>query len=293
MLSLKTMAQMNQAEAKAAYLLAEESFASSNWESTINYLEQCKSLLGTTNSKILYLKLLAQVEIAKSNPEHYNEVIKTITDFENAPDVKNYNEDKVIEVMKLKLQVKEWQAANQREQKSISEANEKYSNSIQTILKKEFLNLPLKVSYSGLLEKQKDHPFLKNKHNGKEENFYKGYITNYNYKNFIYYSFAGSLAVHVKADQVHGYRLISQAYNSDKETDAAINALVEQYSSEFGFKPHIWNQQYTDHFNKYLDVFEWKNGKTIFKIIARKAYNINNGKFMGARIFLDVFEGDL
>lgn len=90
-------------EAKAAYLLAEEAFSASDWKSTLDYLQQCKKLMGKANSKILYLQIMTEAEIARKDPEYYEAILTSIAAFEKAPDVKQFNEDKVLEVMKLKL----------------------------------------------------------------------------------------------------------------------------------------------------------------------------------------------
>ena len=92
-----------QSEAKAAYLLAEEAFAANDWKGTIDYLQQCKKLMRTANSKILYLQVMTTAEMAKVNPAYYDSVQSSIAAFEKAPDVSKFNEDKVLEVMKLKL----------------------------------------------------------------------------------------------------------------------------------------------------------------------------------------------
>lgn len=90
-------------EAKAAYLLAEESFSAGDWKGTMDYLQQCKKLMGKANSKMLYLQILTSAEIAKKDPAYHDTVLTFIAAFEKAPDIKQFNEDKVLEVMKLKL----------------------------------------------------------------------------------------------------------------------------------------------------------------------------------------------
>ena len=92
-----------QSEAKAAYLLAEEAFAASDWKGTIDYLQQCKRLMRTANSKILYLQVMTTAEQAKLDPVYYDSVQTSIAAFEKAPDINKFNEEKVLEVMKLKL----------------------------------------------------------------------------------------------------------------------------------------------------------------------------------------------
>ena len=101
------LGQTNQLEAKAAYMLAEEAFAASNYPATLNYLETAVTKLGGANSKILYLKIMAQQELSKTDKRYLAKLDSTIADFEKAPDVANFNEEKVLEVIKLKMQIKQ------------------------------------------------------------------------------------------------------------------------------------------------------------------------------------------
>lgn len=100
-------AQSSAAEAKAAYLLAEESFNNADYKKTVSYLQQCTEKLGKANSKILYLQIMAEAELAKTDPSYYDSVQKTIAFFEKGPDLADFNEQKILEIMKLKLQMKE------------------------------------------------------------------------------------------------------------------------------------------------------------------------------------------
>lgn len=98
-------AQSSATEAKAAYLLAEESFNTGDWKEALKYLEQCKAKIGTANSKILYLQIMTEMELAKTDAAYYEAVAKTIAAFEKAPDAASFNEEKSLEVMKIKLRL--------------------------------------------------------------------------------------------------------------------------------------------------------------------------------------------
>jgi hypothetical protein len=100
------LAQNKGAEAKAAYLLAEEQFNAAKFETCISYLDDAIKSLGTANSKILYLKILSQRELAKADTAYIPKLLATIEAFEKAPDVSNFNEEKYLEVVKLKLLIK-------------------------------------------------------------------------------------------------------------------------------------------------------------------------------------------
>ncbi len=115
MFTLNSIAQISAAEAKAAYLLAEESFAASDWKGALSYLGESRKKIGKPNSKILYLQLMTELELAKTDTSYYREAVKTIADFEKAPDVKEFNEDKMMEVMKAKLRLNRLLEAREKE----------------------------------------------------------------------------------------------------------------------------------------------------------------------------------
>jgi hypothetical protein len=75
-------AQNKGAEAKAAYLLAEEQFNAAKYETCISYLDDAVKSLGAANSKILYLKIMAQRELAKKDTNYVSKLITTIDAFE-------------------------------------------------------------------------------------------------------------------------------------------------------------------------------------------------------------------
>ncbi len=105
MFTLSSIAQTEATEAKAAYLLAEESFASRDWKGALSYLEECRKKIGKPNSKILYLQIMTELELSKTDTSFNKAVLKTIIDFEKAFDIKDFNEEKTMEVMKAKLRL--------------------------------------------------------------------------------------------------------------------------------------------------------------------------------------------
>ena len=99
----QAFAQNNSAEAKAAYLLAEEEFNAGKYESAISYLKQATEKLGAANAKILYLKILAWQPLADKDNENLSALMQAIDAFENAADIESFNEEKKLEIYKLKL----------------------------------------------------------------------------------------------------------------------------------------------------------------------------------------------
>lgn len=131
-----SFSQVNDAEARAAYLLAEEYYGKADYPTALKYIESAKKSLTRTNCKILYLQIYIEKEL-------YNQIEKKLTDeinahsmatlgsekyplagpirnlikkkesileiietFQNAPDLKSFNEEKITEILKIKLDTK-------------------------------------------------------------------------------------------------------------------------------------------------------------------------------------------
>ncbi len=98
-------AQTSSAEAKAAYMLAEEEYAAGKYAASISYLEEAATKLKGANAKILYLKIMALSELVKTNSDSLQSLNSAISAFEKTPDFATFNEDKQLEVMKLKMRL--------------------------------------------------------------------------------------------------------------------------------------------------------------------------------------------
>lgn len=123
--SLPVLAQMNETEAKASYMLAEENYGKGNYPVALTFLKNAKASLGGANCKILYLQIQIESELAKTRKNYRDSLLKTITVFQNSPDIKDFNEDKVLEVVKMKLEIAQKaaeEAALLAEQKLAEEA---------------------------------------------------------------------------------------------------------------------------------------------------------------------------
>ncbi len=120
-ITLSSFSQSAATEAKAAYLLAEESFAANDFKGAISYLEECQKKMGVANSKMLYLQIMAQLELAKTDAVYNQEVLKSIQLFEKAKDIKDFNEEKVLEVTKTKLRLNRIMEAIQKEKNALED----------------------------------------------------------------------------------------------------------------------------------------------------------------------------
>jgi len=123
--SLPVLAQMNETEAKASYMLAEENYGKGNYPVALTFLKNAKANLGGANCKILYLQIQIESELAKTKKNYRDSLLNTITAFQTSPDIKDFNEDKVLEVVKMKLEIAQKaaeEAALLAEQKLAEEA---------------------------------------------------------------------------------------------------------------------------------------------------------------------------
>ncbi len=96
-------AQSNPVEAKAAYLMAEESYAKADYSAAMKYIQQAKKSLGMSNCKILFLEIMVGRELFVKDQGGLDKTVEMIKVFEKSEDYPDFNEDKKIEISKLKL----------------------------------------------------------------------------------------------------------------------------------------------------------------------------------------------
>ena len=132
-----SFSQVNDAEARAAYLLAEENYEKSDYSTALQYLESAKKNLTRVNCKILYLQIQIEKEIynrdlkivvdailslrgntkfdgkySKAEQSKYfikkqENILAIIEEFQNAPDIEFSDEEKKIEILKVNLEIKQ------------------------------------------------------------------------------------------------------------------------------------------------------------------------------------------
>lgn len=260
-------AQLAGAEAKAAYLLAEEAYGKSDWKKTLSYLEECKRKLESTNCKILYLQIMAETELSKTNPSYYDSVLRSITDFEKSPDAKEFNEEKTLEVMKAKLLTKENKEKHLNDALLKKEADAKSVVAFKTIT---WEGLPVGVSFNELVEKRKAAkiPLFEHKTDDTKIAFIPGAKLIYDRSCHIFEWAEGCRgkglrAAYVKQDIVLGYvgtlDYKSNSVGNLSRADAATAALrlPDQYTALLGFSPVL-----TD--GPERKSYKWeKDGKTV------------------------------
>lgn len=107
-------AQNKAVEAKAAYQLAEDAYSKSDYKGALDYLQQVKASLGASNCKILYLEIMVTRELYAKEPNVADRVLPLITEFEKSPDYAEFNEEKTLEITKLKLLFQNQQKAQKK-----------------------------------------------------------------------------------------------------------------------------------------------------------------------------------
>ncbi|WP_133166272.1 hypothetical protein [Sphingobacterium haloxyli] len=267
-----TYAQGNQIEAKAAYLLAEESFATGDYAATLEYLNTATESLGSTNSKLLYLQIQAELEIYMTDRSYYDQVIKTISDFQNSADVDSFTEEKVMEVAKTKmLLIKE----KEQDIKNKEEADRKKIQQDLNFHSYAFKSWPFGVTFDELKITHKDRRFFQKKTKDRLEKntgltlYYPNEVSLYwdsstIPKNTYFNDIFGILT---KNNIVKGY--LEVIYWVDHNTEntshekslADLDTMVANISAYVGFEPEYENLD-----NKYYKggIYSWsKKGKTI------------------------------
>lgn len=277
-------AQTTNSEVKAAYLLAEEAFASNDYKNALEYLEQCKAKMGRPNSKVLYLQILTEMELAKNEPAYYDKALSSIGAFEKAPDIEKFNEEKTLEVMKLKIRAKELKSNAAEEAIKTKEYKERAAITFQ---KWTWLDWPMHVKLKDLKALKKDENIFTHSSKGRDpksgiEVLYTPFLTRENSLQCIY----------IKDELVIGYRAIlafggtsykSSSYASEPILKALYDQTADSLSRVFGFLPE--NRVPSGKFYAYMKKeYCWaRDGK-----IVRLLYDADQGgKNWYARIFID------
>lgn len=232
------MAQNPASQAKAAYLLAEESFEAGNYLKSIDYLKQSRTSLGQSNCKILYLQIMAELELSKKDPEYLHALELSIAEFFKAPDLQSFNEEKSLEVMKLKIQVKEMKSTAAQE---AIKAKENTALAAAAFKNWTWQNWPMHIALRDLKALKKDEPVFLNSSKGRDS---KAGIE------LIYTPFLSRekevQGIYLKNEMVVGYRVIlayggtaykTASYGSEAILKELYDHTADSLSRVFGFAP--------------------------------------------------------
>lgn len=290
-LSNQIYAQNKQNEAIAAYQLAEENFEKGNYQTALDFLESAKKNFGKANSKMLYLQVYIENELYKNEQLSYNDILKTIASFEKAPDIKTFNNDKKLEISKLKLTL----ANIEKERAKILKEKEEKEKKVDDYA---YEGWPFNISFKELQEKNKDSlVFAKRMRSAKNKDLnydflYSGSLTQSNYLEHYfktphyYYSRPEKMVygILVRNDKIIGYRravLPSLSEDNYKKEDRVkaweelskyIEETIIEYNDFFGFESEK-NLKYKD--LGYVEYFWKKRDKTISLYV--KKHKMKNG----------------
>lgn len=259
--------QVNETEAKAAYMLAEENYGKGNYPVALTFLKNAKAKLGGANCKILYLQIQIESELAKTQRNYQDSLLKTIMAFQTSPDIKEFNEDKVLEVVKMKMEM---------EQKGIEEKELKEKRAADSVSREKlFKDFSITQGWElgqTLEEAEKKHANFFRRTSSEKSGLFPGL-------KLISSKDVADVSVYVNANKkIIGFRtnieyprLISkyQNYTSGKELKMK---MVDAYTQMFGFTPvtgyvspdglqYIWKK------NKKSVIISWmvfKNGNGFY-----------------------------
>jgi hypothetical protein len=124
-------AQANALEAKAAYLLAEESYGKGEMHAALDYINEASSKLGTANAKICYLKIMILKEVSFKDTNALAKMDSAILAFEKAPDIADFNEEKILEIVKIKIERKRNAVVENEKKKYSAEMLEENMTALQ------------------------------------------------------------------------------------------------------------------------------------------------------------------
>jgi hypothetical protein len=149
--------QINEGEAKAAFLLAEEFYAKSDFKNALGFLDKAKKSLGEGNCKIYYLEILMRNEMYKSDKSQYSYLTQAIDAFQSSKDIDAFNGEKIIEVLKIKMLIAQEQD-NKRKADSLSMTEQLRKDKIfnEYFSRGWTLNVPL----NDIKSSKANHPFF-------------------------------------------------------------------------------------------------------------------------------------
>jgi len=282
--------QANQTEAKAAYLLAEESYGKGDYKTALDFLKQVKISMGKSNCKILYLEIMATRELFPKI-EDSDKLIALIDEFEKSPDYENFAEEKVLEIAKLELTLK----ANM---KVFKEKKDK-ENAVNAALEKAFNEVhnrlgPWNVSLVGL---DSLVPMLKVKEWKRLEGFTtyvapgfhfdpkSGKRTGFNWAIDENVNYQGRVAnISINKGKINRYETFlvydADKNNAEKAYQKSLE-IVKEYTQKLGFAPAL-------NIRSLYAAYEWKRGERT--ILLQLIYAIrNNGNITTVQLIESLY----
>lgn len=259
--------QVNETEAKAAYMLAEENYGKANYPVALTFLKNAKLKLGGANCKILYLQIQIESELAKTQRNYRDSLWQTIAAFQTSPDIKDFNEDKVLEVVKMKLEM---------EQKGIEERDQKEKRMTDSLNKEKlFGDFSFTADWEigqTLEDAGKKHPDFFRRTSSEKSGLFPGLklISSKDVTNLSVYVNDNKKIVGFRSNMDYP-KLISKYQDYASAKDLKMK-MVDAYTQLFGFSPVAGyvspdGLQYTWQKNKKSVVISWmvyRNGNGFY-----------------------------
>ena len=236
--------QMNITEAKAAYILAEENYGKANYPLALTFLKNAQRSLGGSNCKILYLQIQIEKEISKIQINYRDSLIKTISAFQVSPDIKDFNEDKILEVIKMKIELEQVVAGEKLiiKEKKLADSIRLVTDSINKVEKistlfsfgRDVLGQPLELA-----QKKIPKYFIKTK--VETSNIFTNLeiIISEAEPKFAFYVNSNKKIIGVRKITETKKRFVDSDYKSDFNSFETI--FSNRYKDAFGFEPSSFN----------------------------------------------------
>jgi hypothetical protein len=248
------ISQINVGEAKAAFLLAEEFYAKSDFKNALGFIDKAKKSLGEGNCKIYYLEILMRNEMYKFDKTHYGMLMQAIGAFQSSKDIDAFNEEKVIEILKIKMLL-----AQEQDNKRIAD-----SISLSEKIRKEknfneynFRGWTLNVPFNEIKSSKASHPFFSKKLDqheikevGRTYHYNDKIVTWFGRKEAAYFSIYNGIKDSVAAIAVGNDGLVKRYVRlrlsipyyeknalTKEQADEYMKTTVDSYSKLFGFEP--------------------------------------------------------
>ena len=122
-ISFVSRAQDKNTQAIVYYNKAETAYNGASYEDALNYLTKAETLLGASNSKILYLKVKTLDLLSKIDASRIKELQRAIAQFFQNVDQVTYPKDKYIEITTIDIDLKDRLGSEDEDYKKIRDFN--------------------------------------------------------------------------------------------------------------------------------------------------------------------------
>jgi len=275
--------QINEGEAKAAFLLAEEFYSKSDFKNALGFIDKAKKSLGGGICKIYYLEILMRNEMYKSDKSQYSYLTQAIDAFQSSKDIDAFNGEKIIEILKIKMLIaQEQDHTRTADSLSLVEKLRKERNFNEY----NFTGWTLNVPFSDVKTQKIGHPFFSKKLDNYEfkemgriyhynDNIVKWFGKKENAWFFTYGGIKDSVVAIAVGTDGHVKRYVRLKFNksyydkdafTNEQANEYMKSLINNYSRSLGFEP----EKITYTLNKvYLTtVYTWAKNKKRIQIVS-------------------------